>query len=217
MKSRHRFAIAVAVVGVSALLSLRFGSELPKEMVTNWDTAGEPNETMSRSLALWLLPAVTASILVLFALIPRIDPLRENIASFRQYYDYFVIVLIVFLSLLHAGILAFNLGYEFPFVHLVVVGVALLFYYVGIVLAVAERNWFVGIRTPWTLSSDEVWNRTHAVGSRLFKLTAGLALIGLLFGELAIYFVIIPAVLTAVVTTVYSFYLYERVERTEES
>jgi uncharacterized membrane protein len=88
-----------------------------------------------------------------------------------------------------------------------------LVYYVGALLSRAERNWFVGIRTPWTLSSDVVWRRTHDVGGTLFKLSAVIAAVGLLFGEYAVYFLVVPLVLTAVSTAAYSYYLYERLER----
>jgi len=115
------------------------------------------------------------------------------------------------------GILAFNLGYEFDFTLLILGSVAVLFYGVGALLTRAEPNWFVGIRTPWTLSSEAVWERTHELGGRLFKLTAVISLIGLFFGEYAVYFLVVPALLTAAITTAYSYYLYERLERDTES
>ncbi|WP_440766907.1 SdpI family protein [Natronorubrum sp. DTA7] len=213
MKPAHRLAIAGGIAVLAALLSSFVGDSVPEQLVTNWDAAGEPSGTMPKEQALWLPPALMAVLIGLFAVLPRIDPLRENIATFRRYYDWFVVVLTAFLFLVHAGILAFNLGYEFHFVHLLLAGVALLFYYTGVILTKSKRNWFIGIRTPWTLSSDEVWDRTNKLGGRLFKFTAILALVGLLFGEWAIYFLLVPALLTAVVTVVYSYYLYERVER----
>jgi len=100
---------------------------------------------------------------------------------------------------------------------LILFGAAGLFYYVGVFLPHAERNWFAGIRTPWTLSSDEVWDRTHALGGRLFKRTAVLTLVGLFFGDYAIYFLLIPALLTAGITAVYSYYLYAQVEPRSDS
>jgi len=54
-----------------------------------------------------------------------------------------------------------------------------------------------------------VWDRTHALGARLFRLTALLSLVGLLLGEYAVYLLVVPALLTAVVTVVYSSYLYD--------
>ncbi|WP_255198307.1 SdpI family protein [Halorarius litoreus] len=217
MNTRQRFGLATVFVVLAAVVSLLAAPDLPAEIVTNWDAAGEPNGTMSKTAGLWLAPGFSAVLLVLFAAIPRIDPLRENIAAFRPYYDWFVVVFTGFMLLVHAGVVAFNLGYVFDFTLLVLVGVAAMFYYIGVLLSHAERNWFVGIRTPWTLSSDEVWDRTHALGGRLFKLTALLSLVGLLFGEYAIYFLLVPALPTAVVTVAYSYYLYERVERGTES
>ena len=213
MDSRRRFLIAAVVVIISGVLSVLAAPELPARMATHWNAAGQPDGTMSKPAALALFPAMSAILLVIFAVIPRIDPLRENIASFRPVYDWFVVVFVVFMTVIHGGVIAFNLGYEFDFTLLVLAAVAGLFYYVGVLLTHAERNWFVGIRTPWTLSSDEVWERTHRLGGRLFKLTAIIALVGLLFGDYAVYFLIVPALLTAGITIVYSYYLYEQIER----
>ena len=217
MKTSHRFMLAAGFVVSSGIVSLLAGPSLPADMVTHWNATGEPDGTMSKQFALWLFPALTAGLLVVFAAIPRIDPLRKNFAEFRPYYDWFVVVFSAYMFLIHAGVVAFNLGYEFDFTVLILLGIAGLFYYIGVLLTHAERNWFVGIRTPWTLSSDEVWARTHALGGRLFKLTAVLTLIGLLFGEYAIYFLLVPALLTAGVTVVYSYYLYERIEQGSDS
>ena len=212
MNSTHRFALAAGLVAVSGAVSVLAAPELPEQVATHWNAAGEPDDTMSKSVALVLIPALTALLLGMFAVIPRIDPLRENIAEFRPIYDWFVVSFTAFMTILHGGIVAFNLGYEFDFILLVLAAVAILFYLVGILLDHAERNWFVGIQTPWTMSSAEVWERTHDLGANLFKLTAVVALVGLFFEEYAVYFLIVPVLLTAGITVVYSYYLYERLE-----
>lgn len=216
MNSRHRFLIATVFVVISGAVSVLTAPELPTRMATHWNAAGQPDGTMPKAAALAFLPAMTAVLLVVFALVPRIDPLRENIAAFRPVYDWFVVVFTAFMAVIHGGVIAFNLGYEFDFTLLILTTVAGLFYYVGVLLEHAERNWFVGIRTPWTLSSADVWDRTHRLGSRLFKLTALIALVGLFFGEYAIYFLVGPALLTAGITVVYSYFLYEQLERDSE-
>lgn len=213
MNTRHRFALAGSFVVLSAIVSVVAAPELPDPVVSNWNAAGEPSGTLSKTLALGLVPVLTAVLLGAFAAIPRVDPLRENIAEFRPYYDWFVVVFAAYLFVVHTGIIAFNLGYEFDFVALILLAVAGLLYYCGVVLTHAKRNWFVGIRTPWTLSNDEVWDRTHALGGKLFKLTAILAVVGLVFGEYALYFLLVPVAVTAVGTVVYSYYLYERIEQ----
>lgn len=213
MRSVHRFAVAAGIVALSGALSVVAAPSVPARLVTHWNAAGDPDGTMAKSVGLALVPVLSAALLGLFAAIPRIDPLRENIASFRAVYDWFLVALTAFLGVVHAGIVAFNLGYAFDFTQVVLAATAVLFYFVGVLLSHAERNWFVGIRTPWTLSSAEVWDRTHRLGARLFKVTAVVALFGLLAGEYAVYFLVAPALVTAAVTVAYSFYLYERTER----
>jgi len=210
VNTRQRLGIAAGLVALTALASALAAPALPERLVTHWDAAGRPNGTMSKSLALAFVPALSACLAALLAVVPRVDPRRERYASFRPYYDWLIVLLAAFMLVLHVGTLLFNLGYRFAFVSLVVVCVAALFYYVGVVLSHAEPNWFVGVRTPWTLDSDDVWARTHALAARLFKASAVLALVGLLFGEYAVYFVLVPALGTAVVSVAYSYWLYER-------
>ena len=212
MRTRERLSIAAVVVALAAVASVLAAPALPDPMVTHWTAAGDPDGTLSKALGLWLVPVVSSVLLLLFALLPRVDPLGENVETFRPAYDWFAVVLTAYLAVLHVGIVAFNLGYEFDMTLFVLAGVAALFYYVGILLENAQRNWFVGIRTPWTLSSDEVWERTHALGSRLFKLTGLLAFVGLAFGEYAMFFLLVPSLLTAVGTVVYSYYLYRQLD-----
>ncbi|WP_332899361.1 SdpI family protein [Haladaptatus sp. CMSO5] len=217
MNTRQRFAIAVGFVVLSALISVVAAPSLPDRLVTHWDAAGVPNDTMSKPVALAFTPVLAALLLGLFAAIPRIDPRRENIQSFRPYYDWLVVIITGFIALVHVGVIAFNLGYAFDFTLFILAAVAFLFYYIGILLGHAERNWFVGVRTPWTLSSEVVWNRTHALAGRLFKLTAIISLVGLLFGEYALYFMLVPALVTSAITVGYSYYLYEQLERSADS
>ena len=212
MNTNQRFGVAAALVGVSALVSVLAAPSLPEAVVTHWNAAGEPDGTMSKTAALALIPALSAVLVALFAVLPRLDPLGENVADFRASYDWFVVLFAAFMTVLHGGIVAFNLGYEFDFTLLVLAAVAGLFYYVGVLLTHAEQNWFVGIRTPWTLSDERVWKRTHALGGRLFKLTAVVSLVGLAFGDYAVYFLLVPALATAAVTVVYSYYLYDRLD-----
>jgi len=212
MNTSQRLSIASVFVALAAAVSVLAAPALPDPMVTHWNAVGDPDGTLSKALGLWLVPVVSLLMVLLFALLPRIDPLGENVAAFRPYYDWFVVVLTAYLFVVHAGIVAFNLGYRFDFTALVLAGAAGLLYYAGVLLTHADRNWFVGIRTPWTLSNEDVWERTNALGARLFKLTALVALVGLLAGDYAIYFLLVPVVLSAAVTVLYSYYLYARLE-----
>lgn len=208
MNTRQRFGIAAILVALSALLSVLAAPSLPERLVTHWNAAGVPDDTMTKPVALAFLPGLGVGVLVMFALLPRLDPLGENIEAFRAHYDWLAVLLVGLLALLHAGIVAYNLGHRFDFTSLVFAGVAALLSYAGVVAEEAEQNWFVGFRTPWTLSDERVWDRTHALGGQLLKLTAVSTLVGLLVGEYVTYFLLVPVVLTAVVTFVHSYLVY---------
>lgn len=216
MNSQHRFLIATCVVLFAGALSLVYAPALRDPMVTHWNAAGQPDGTIAKPLALAFIPAIAGVSVLLFAVFPRIDSLGDNIASFRAVYDWFVIVFATFLTAIHAGIIAFNLGYQFDFTLLVVILVSGLLFNVGILLNHAKRNWFVGIRTPWTLSNQRVWDRTHRLGGQLFKGSALVTLLGLFFEDYAIYFLVVPSLLAAGITVVYSYYLYGNTDSSSE-
>lgn len=108
MNTRHRFTLAIGFVILSVVVSLFAEPSLPAVIVSNWDASGDSMGTVSKGVGLWLLPVLTAVLLVVFAIIPRIDPLRENIATFRPYYDWFVVIFAAYMFVLHTGIIAFN-------------------------------------------------------------------------------------------------------------
>ena len=99
---------------------------------------------------------------------------------------------------------------RFSINQLLIPAFAALFFYAGILIDKAKRNWFVGIRTPWTLSSQKVWDKTHQLGGQLFKLSAIIALLGLLSESLAIYLMIGPIILASIYLFVYSYWIFQK-------
>jgi uncharacterized membrane protein len=74
----------------------------------------------------------------------------------------------------------------------------------------AEPNWTIGIRTPWTLSNEEVWYKTHKLGGKLFRVVAVLSLLGLIFPQHAVWFILVPVVIVAIYLVVYSYLEYRK-------
>ncbi|AGN01849.1 hypothetical protein L593_09520 [Salinarchaeum sp. Harcht-Bsk1] len=197
--------------------------ELPATMDVHWNASGEADGTAPRAVGALLLPAVAAILLGVFDQLPRIDPLGENVADFRGYYDGFVLLLVAFLIGVHGVVLAANLGFDVPLSPVVLVATGGFLAYVGLLMRHAEPNWFVGVRTPWTLSSEEVWRRTHALAGWLFAL-AGVALavagvLGwLLDAEGAMTTAVLGIVLVASFVPVgYSYYLYRSLGGPEDA
>ena len=161
--------VSLLVIIVSFGIAFYFYPLLPEKMVSHWGTAGEPNGYTSKGFALFFMPILLLICTGLFMLIPKIDPLKKNVESFRQYFDGFIIVFELFFLYVYGLTIAFNFGYQFNMTALIMPAFAILFYYIGVMISKAKRNYFIGIRTPWTLASDKVWDKTHRLGGTLFK------------------------------------------------
>jgi uncharacterized membrane protein len=198
------------LVLLSFILSIYFYPQVPEQMATHWNSQGEVNGYMSKFWGLFFTPVVITGIAALFLVIPRIDPKKENIEKFRKYYDGFVILFLLFMVAVHLQILLWNVGIQISPNKVLPAGTGLLFYYIGILIENADRNWFVGIRTPWTLSSDRVWKKTNQLGGKLFKLAGIVAIFGTFFYKLAVFFIVVPVLLVAGFTIVYSYLEYQK-------
>jgi uncharacterized membrane protein len=87
---------------------------------------------------------------------------------------------------------------------------AILWFLLGAFLKKLKRNWFMGIRNPWTLSSDAIWEKTHRVGGKLFQATAIILLLGMWFPNLFLVFILVPTLITVIFTIIYSYLEYKR-------
>jgi len=202
------FLIFVAL-GVSAY----YYPILPEKMVTHWGAGGEPNRFTGKSFGAFMIPVMIAVLFLLFQFLPMIDPLARNYKKFRKYYNGFIVAITAFLFYVHALMILWNVGVRFNMSTLMIIPIAALFFFIGVLLDHVEQNWFVGIRTPWTLSSKEVWSKTNKMGATLFKFAGLIALVGLFFGENGIFFVVIPAVSVAFYTIIYSYFVYRKTKK----
>ena len=185
---------------------------LPDQLASHWGASGQVNGYLPKIWGLFIIPAISAALALLFLLIPRIDPLRKNIAKFMDAFEQFVIIILTFLLYISLVTILWNTGIRFSIGQVLSPGLGAVFYACGILIGKAKRNWFIGIRTPWTLSSDRVWDRTHAIGGKLFRLAGVLALGGLLLPEIAWLFILGPVLLFSAYLVVYSYLEYRREE-----
>ena len=124
--------------------------------------------------------------------------------------------MLIFLLYIYLLTILWNLGLWFNMVQLLAPALGVLFYFCGVLIGKAKRNWFIGIRTPWTLSNEKVWDKTHLIGGRLFKAAGLVALLGVLFQNYAILFVLIPVILVSLFTIVYSYFAYQKEKVTQQ-
>ncbi|MHB9286263.1 SdpI family protein [Halobacteriales archaeon Cl-PHB] len=213
MKLERRDLVGGGIVLVTVVVSALVYPDLPEEMAIHFGSSGEPNNFVARPLAVVSMPALSVALLALFDVLPRVDPLGENFAEFEAYYDLVVVLTVGVLAYVQILILGWNLGYDVPVTQAIVPLLAVVYYVVGVVVENAEQNWFVGIRTPWTLSSEEVWDRTHRRSGILFKLAGVVSLSALVYPQHFELLVIGPIAVAALLPTVYSYLVYRRVEK----
>ena len=187
-----------------------FFPQMPEKMASHWNAKGEVDGYISKFWGLFLMPIILLGLFLLFILIPKIDPLKENIAKFRKYFDGFIVLITLFLFYIYLLTIAWNLGKRFNMGQMMMPALGMLFYYCGILTENAKRNWFIGIKTPWTLSSERVWNKTHKIGGKLFKAAGLIAFLGIFSPNYAFYFILVPALLVAFYTIIYSYFEYQK-------
>jgi uncharacterized membrane protein len=209
--SRSRVIMA-GILLLTFALAIAAYPFLPDRLASHWNISGEVNGYLPKIWGLFIVPAISAVLTGFFLLIPRIDPLRENITKFRDAFEQFVIVILAFLLYVSLLTILWNTGMRFSIGQVLSPAFGVLFYACGILVGRAKRNWFIGIRTPWTLSSDRVWDRTHAVGGKLFRIAGILAFLGALFPLLTFLFILGPVLLISLYLVVYSYLEYRKEE-----
>ncbi len=200
----------IGIIVLSFLIGLYLYPMLPEQMVSHWNAAGVPDGYMHKFWGIFLMPLISIGLVLLFVAIPRIDPLKHNIEKFRIYFDTLIAIIIIFLFYLQMLTIFWSIGLRFSMIYMLTPAFGLLFLYIGVLTEKARRNWFIGIRTPWTLSSEKVWNKTHRLGGKLFKLAGVISFIGLAFGTLAFWFVIVPMPVFAAYMILYSYLEYRK-------
>ncbi|MCX6694973.1 MAG: SdpI family protein [Candidatus Altiarchaeota archaeon] len=207
---RH-IALSLGLVFIMFALGFFLYGSMPDRMASHWNASGEVDGFMDRGVALLFMPALVLIILGIFVVVPMIDPLKKNIEEFRGYYNNFVLLIVAFMFYIYCVTILLNLGYKLSINALIAPALAVLIFYSGVVMGKSRRNWFVGIRTPWTLSSDVVWERTHALACKLFKACGVVLLFSVFFPNLMVYLVLVPILASALGLVVYSYLEYLKV------
>jgi immunity protein, SdpI family len=169
--NRRRFAIFSAiVVGAMLVLSGWAWLQLPADaqVPIHWGVDGQADGYASKTIGLFLMPLITVGVAALFWIIPVIEPRRTNIEKSGKAYSAIAIGVMVLLAAIDVLVVAAAMGADFDMTVLVFGGVGALFIVIGNYLPKVRSNYLVGIRTPWTLTSERSWDRTHRLGGRLF-------------------------------------------------
>ena len=202
--------LCVGIILLSFALGAYFYPQMPERIASHWNAAGQADGYMNKFWGLFLLPVISVFVYGLLLIVPAMDPKRDNIAKFRGVFDWFLVVMMGFFLYLHVLTLLWNLGMRFSMTAFLAPAFGVLFYCSGILMENAKMNWFIGIRTPWTLSSETVWDKTHRRGGVLFKAAGVLSVAGFLLPDYAIAIMVGPILLVSLYLVLYSYLEYRK-------
>lgn len=202
--------IVLTLIAIALVAGLSLWNQLPDQMASHWNSNDQVDGYISRFWGVFLMPLITLGMFVLFLVVPGIDPLKANIAQFREAFNMFIALMVAFMLYVHGLTLVWSLGYQdFKMSAAMLPFMGILFIAIGYLLRQAKRNFFIGIRTPWTLSSDSVWDKTHQLGSTLFMVSGAFAILGGFFGGMtAFWLMFVPLIGSSLFLVVYSYVLY---------
>ncbi|MCM2326000.1 MAG: SdpI family protein [Candidatus Woesearchaeota archaeon] len=205
--------VIISMSLISLIIGLYIYPRMPGQMASHWNIRGEVDDYMSRFWGVFLIPFIHASLMLLLLTLPRIDPLDKNIDRFKGDYHGFLIVFSIYMLFIYIWTLLWNLGVHMSPNLIMPIGISVLFYHIGVLLEKTRRNWFIGIRTPWTLNSEKIWLKTHKVGGKLFKISGLIAFIGMLFEAYSWIFIIVPIAFSTLYSIAYSYKEYKETIR----
>jgi len=190
--------------------------KLPPEVVTHWNFYGQANGWSSREFHAIFFPALLAAMYGLFVFMPKFDPRSERYAEFSEAYLIMRNSILLVLAVVFAAATFSNLGYGINIGTTVAGVIGLLMIILGNNFGKIKRNFFVGIRTPWTLSSDNVWNKTHRLGGRLFMFWGVFLIFTPWLRPMATLIILLGGLITIIFwLNIYSYLLYRKEKATK--
>lgn len=202
---------AAAVIAAALAGTLVAYPHLPATVPVHWNAHGQVDAWGPRWSVLVYMPGIMVGTVLLFAALPWLSPKKFEVDSFRSTYLYIMVVLVAMYAYIQILTLLSALGLALDVGRAIEGGVGLLIALLGNVLGKIRRNFYVGIRTPWTIANERVWNATHRLGAKTF-------FVGGLLGLLAVvvrapfWAPVVCFLAAAFIPVVYSLVYYKRLE-----
>ncbi|MEM4396462.1 MAG: SdpI family protein [Candidatus Woesearchaeota archaeon] len=215
MKKENKRKIEQVLFIISLLFSLIIFPFLPAKIPSHFNSEGIPS--YSSKFTIFFFPILLLIFILLFKYLPKIDPLKENYKFFNKYYEEFKLVIMLYFLYLQVLIIFYSF-IPFKMNFFIILGISLLFLEISRLLKHCRRTWFLGIRTPWTLSSDLVWQKTHEFGSKVFLFLAIYTLNSYFFikGNLYYIFFIIILLFSILLIFYYSYSVFKLQKQTKK-
>ncbi len=186
---------------------------LPDKVPSHWNIHGQVDAYSSRTFGAFFEPLIVIGLYFLMLLMPLIDPKRDNYQRFSSAYTFLRWSLVILFSVLYVTTTLVALGYPLNVGFIVKAIVSILFIIIGNFMGQFRHNYFVGIRTPWTLANEEVWQRTHRLGSKIWVIGGlvclAMSVVNSSWGAI-IFFISLMGM--TIIPIVYSYVIFEKLK-----
>jgi uncharacterized membrane protein len=207
--------LTIVVLGGTLFLYCFGRDYLPEKVPIHWNIKGEADGWRPRDQVLphlLLSPGVMALMIVLALVLPWLSPRRFEVERFRATFDYIMALITGLFAYIQVCLLLASVEANVDSTRLMVGGIFLFFAALGNVLGKVRRNFWMGVRTPWTLASEYVWNQTHRVAAWLYVAIGLVGFVAIILGA-SLPVVLVVFMIGVLFPVPYSLYLYKRLQR----
>lgn len=188
------------------ILGIAMWNDLPEKLPIHWNASGEVDNFASKGIAVFALPALMAAFNLLLHFLSSFEKKRENYSKALTTMTYWLIP-VISIIVAPMSILG-GMGIDTKIEIIVPALVGLMFVFVGNYLPKCRQNSTMGIKIPWTLKSEENWNKTHRMAGYLWMACGVLVIVSAFTKSLWLMLAII--FVAVIVPTIYSFVLHKR-------
>jgi uncharacterized membrane protein len=188
---------------------------LPDSLATHWNLHNHPNGYSPKWTLFITGPGLMILAMLLMYFLPWLSPKNFEVDSFRSTYLQIMLMLVCMVAYFYAVTLWAGLGHGLDVGRAIVGGVCLIFALLGNLMGKVRRNFYIGVRTPWSLANERVWNATHRLAAKTL-VAGGLLGLALTAAGLDGRSVIVVILAAAIVPIVYSLVFYKQLERRGE-
>ncbi len=215
MTSKYYYLVGILLTATALVATVLAYPQLPKSIATHWDIHGQPNG-YSPKWALYLLgPGLMAGVILLMYCLRWLSPKYFELESFQSTYLQVMLISVGMFAYIYAAILWAGVGHPLNVSRAIIGGVCSLFALLGNVMGKIRRNFYIGVRTPWALANEQVWNATHRFAAKTF-VVGGLTGLALTAAGLDGWMAFVALTAGALVPVVYSLVFYKQLGRSRE-
>jgi len=206
--------VIIAILVFTFWVSLYFYPSLPSKVPSHWNINGQIDGYSGRFFGAFGLPLINLAMYFLFMFLPYLDPKQANYTKFAPAYKVLRYTLHIFFTAFQAVVLLVAFGHTVNVGMFAGLGISLLFIVIGNIMGKFKHNYFVGIKTPWTLANEEVWVKTHIMAAPLWVVGGILSGIFSIIGNKTFFIALIVIVfIISFVPIVYSYLIFKKLNK----